>query len=180
MLGLTRMYYMQYMKVSKGAKIRNRYNQVPHLTQDTNGKVTNSQLDTTNESQEVSPFPAGDHKAHINRLAQRHNKYKTEKKIHKISTALELSGLGANLTLNFDVDQDTFGKVIKHKHDSQSESEIKTQCLRWGANHRPHDLQSESVMTFEERPFFMHHIWILRDDCLKFNESLFVLNVLKC
>ena len=37
-------------KVSKGAKIMNRYNQVPHLTQDTNGKVTNSQLDTTNES----------------------------------------------------------------------------------------------------------------------------------
>ena len=27
----------------KVAKIRNRYNQVPHLTQDTNGKVTNSQ-----------------------------------------------------------------------------------------------------------------------------------------
>ena len=34
------------IKVSKGAKIGNRYNQVPHLTQDTNGKVTNSQLDT--------------------------------------------------------------------------------------------------------------------------------------
>ena len=32
-----------HIKVSKGAKIRNRYNQVPHLTQDTNGKVTNSQ-----------------------------------------------------------------------------------------------------------------------------------------
>ena len=30
-------------KVSKGAKIRNRYNQVPRLTQDTNRKVTNSQ-----------------------------------------------------------------------------------------------------------------------------------------
>ena len=30
-------------KESKVAKIRNRYNQVPHLTQDTNGKVTNSQ-----------------------------------------------------------------------------------------------------------------------------------------
>ena len=30
-------------RVSKVAKIRNRYNQVPHLTQDTNGKVTNSQ-----------------------------------------------------------------------------------------------------------------------------------------
>ena len=70
---------------SKGAKIRNRYNQVPHLTQDTNEKVTNSQLDTTNENQEVSPFPAGDHKAHINRRAQRHSKQKTEKK-HKRST----------------------------------------------------------------------------------------------
>ena len=32
-----------FLKVSNGAKIRNRYNQVPHLTQDTNGKVTNSQ-----------------------------------------------------------------------------------------------------------------------------------------
>ena len=31
------------IKVSNGAKIRNRYNQVPQLTQDTNGKVTNSQ-----------------------------------------------------------------------------------------------------------------------------------------
>ena len=57
-------------KVSKGAKIRNRYNQVPHLTQDTNGKVTNSQSDTTNESQEVSPLPAGDHTAQINRRAR--------------------------------------------------------------------------------------------------------------
>ena len=67
------------LKVSKGAKIRNRHNQVPHLTQDTNGKVTHSQLDTTNESQEVSAFQAGDHKAHINRRAQRHSKHKTEK-----------------------------------------------------------------------------------------------------
>ena len=64
---------------SKGAKIKNRYNQVPHLTQDTNGKVKNSQLYTTNESQEVSTFPAGDHKAQINRRTQRHNKRKTEK-----------------------------------------------------------------------------------------------------
>ena len=66
-------------KVSKGAKIRNRYNQVAQLTQDTNGKVKNSQLDTTNESQEVSPYPAGDNKAHINIRAQRHSKHKTEK-----------------------------------------------------------------------------------------------------
>ena len=75
------------------AKIRNRYNQAPHLTQDTNGKVTNSQLDITNESQEVSPFPAGDHKATINRRAQKHNKHTTEItwKIHKRSNALERS-----------------------------------------------------------------------------------------
>ena len=82
---LIKMIKIVYIKVSKGAKIRNRYNQVPHLTQDTNGKVTNSQLDTTNWSQEASPFPAGDHKAHINRRVQRHRKHKTEKK-HKRST----------------------------------------------------------------------------------------------
>ena len=107
-------------KVSKGAKNMNRYNQVPHLTQDTNGKVTNSQLDTTNKSQEVSSFQAGDHKAHINRRAQRHSKHKTERK-HKRSTKevppwngqqnILLEGLnpfnGANLTLNSNVDQDT-------------------------------------------------------------------------
>ena len=58
-------------KVSKVAKIRNQYNQVPHLTQVINGKVTNSQLDTTIESQEVSLFPASDHKAHIDRHAQK-------------------------------------------------------------------------------------------------------------
>ena len=67
------------MKVRKREKIRNRYNQVPHLIQDTNGKVTNSQLETTNESQKLSPFPAVGHKAHINRRARRHSKHKTIK-----------------------------------------------------------------------------------------------------
>ena len=38
-----------FIKVRKRAKIRNRYNQAPHMTQDTNGKVTTSQLDITNE-----------------------------------------------------------------------------------------------------------------------------------
>ena len=51
-LGITQSYFSKkklfydlliIIKVSKGAKIRNRYNQVPHLTQDTNGKLTNSQ-----------------------------------------------------------------------------------------------------------------------------------------
>ena len=108
-----------FVKVSQGAKIRNRCNQVPHITQDTNGKVTNSQLDTTNESQEVSPFPAGDHKAHINRRTKA--KQTQHRKKHKISTTevppwnghlnILLEGLnrfnGANLTLNSDMDQDT-------------------------------------------------------------------------
>ena len=67
------------MKVKKRAKIRNRYNQAPHLTQDTNEKVTASQLDITNENQEVSPFPVADHKALINRRARKHNKNKTER-----------------------------------------------------------------------------------------------------
>ena len=74
------MLFISSCKVSKGAKIRDRYNQVPHLTQDSNGKVTNSQLDTTNEGQEVSPYLADEHKAHINRRIQRHSKHKTVKK----------------------------------------------------------------------------------------------------
>ena len=53
--------YIPLVKVRK--RVRNRHNQAPHLNQDTNRKVTTSQLDITNESQEVSPFPAGDHKA---------------------------------------------------------------------------------------------------------------------
>ena len=38
------------------------------------GKVTTSQLDITNDSQAVSPFPAGDHKASTNRRACKHKK----------------------------------------------------------------------------------------------------------
>ena len=36
------------IKVIKRAKMRNRYNQAQHLNQDTNWKVTTSQLDLTN------------------------------------------------------------------------------------------------------------------------------------
>ena len=42
------------LKVSKGAKISDRYNQVPGYQRESNKK---KQLDTTNESQGVSPFP---------------------------------------------------------------------------------------------------------------------------
>ena len=90
-------------EVSKGAKIRNRYNQVPHLTQDTNGKVTNSQLDTTNESQEVSPLPAGDHKVS-----------KGTKIMNRYNQVPQLT-------------QDTNGKVTNSQLDTTNES----QEVRW-------------------------------------------------
>ena len=36
--------FRKFLKVSKGAKIRNRYNQVPHLTQDTKAEIRSSLL----------------------------------------------------------------------------------------------------------------------------------------
>ena len=54
-------------KVSKKAKIRKRYNQVTHLTQDTTWKSDKNTINITNKSQEASPFAAGDHKAAMNR-----------------------------------------------------------------------------------------------------------------
>ena len=57
---------LKITKVRKLAKIRKRYNQVPHLTQDTTLESNNNTINITNKSQEVSPFPAGDHKAAIN------------------------------------------------------------------------------------------------------------------
>ena len=60
----------------------------------TNGKVTTSQLDITNESQEVSPLQAGNHKAPTNRRAQKHNKTRQKQltqMIHKRSTAPQQS-----------------------------------------------------------------------------------------
>ena len=56
------------MKVRKKEKIRNQYNQVPHLTQDTVWKSDkNTRKHHIQESPEVSPFPTGDHKAARNR-----------------------------------------------------------------------------------------------------------------
>ena len=63
------LFSLDAFKVSKKAKIRNRYNQVTHLT-----KVTKCESDDTNirkhhiqESQEVNPFPSGVHEATMNR-----------------------------------------------------------------------------------------------------------------
>ena len=73
------------IKVNKGAKMRYLYNQV-QPDPGYQWELTNSQLDTTNENQEASPFPAGDHTAHINIHVQRHSRNKTEVKKHKRST----------------------------------------------------------------------------------------------
>ena len=61
-------------------------------------------LDTTNESQVVSPSPAGDHKAQINGRTQRHTKHKSEKteKIHKRCIALRRSVKYFTGGLNFE------------------------------------------------------------------------------
>ena len=83
----------QREKVNNRVKIRIRYSQAPHLTQDTDRKVTTSQPDITNESQEGNPFPAVKHKAPVHRSARKHSKNKTEttQMIHKRSTAHERS-----------------------------------------------------------------------------------------
>ena len=49
------------IRLRKTARIRNRYNQVPHLSQDTKWESNKITINITNKSQEVSPFPSGDH-----------------------------------------------------------------------------------------------------------------------
>ena len=75
-------------KVENRAKIRNRYNQAPHLTQDTNVKVTTSQLDITNESQEASPFQAGDQQSNVHEsiTKQDRNNINDPQKKHRLGT----------------------------------------------------------------------------------------------
>ena len=100
------------------AKIRKQYNQVPHLTQDTTWKSNKNTINLTNKSWEVSPFPAGDHKAAMNRRESmrntRHKNTNDPQKKYRLETVSKnilLEGLnrfyGANLTLSSDVDQDT-------------------------------------------------------------------------
>ena len=71
--------FMMSLSDDKQADVIDAFNTTSRYLDDILNIVTNSQLDTTNESQEVSPFQAGDHKAHINRRPQRHSKHKTEK-----------------------------------------------------------------------------------------------------
>ena len=54
-------------KVREMAKIRNQYNKVPHLTKDTTWESDKITIRHHKQEAEVSPFPAGDHKAAMNR-----------------------------------------------------------------------------------------------------------------
>ena len=47
--------------------IRNRYNQVPHLTQDTTSESVKITIKHHKREPRGHPFPAGDHKAAMNR-----------------------------------------------------------------------------------------------------------------
>ena len=111
-------YPQMTIEVIKRTKIRNRYNQVPHLTQDTIGKVTNTQFDITNESQEVSPFPAGDHKVTIKRRAQKHNKHMTE--IYSV----QIRDVGRFLA-KFNPWTNTFGNRLFRLHWSRIHPSVK-------------------------------------------------------
>ena len=57
------------MKLVKSKK-KGKYKEL--IQSSTYGKVTPSQLDITKQSQEVSPFPTGDHKASVNRHTRKH------------------------------------------------------------------------------------------------------------
>ena len=85
---------------------------IPH------GKMTKTQLNITNKSQEVSPFPAGDQKAAMKRRESMTDNQKTntndQQKKYRLGTVSKnilLEGLnrfhGANLILCSDVDQGT-------------------------------------------------------------------------
>ena len=75
------------LKVRKTPKIRKRYNQVSHLTQETTWESNKNSINIINKSQEVSPFPAGDHKAAMNRRESMRNtndpqrKYRLERSV---------------------------------------------------------------------------------------------------
>ena len=112
------LFLMKNSKISNKAKTRNQYNQVPHLTQDTTWKSDkNTRKHHIQESQEVSPFPAGDHKAEMNRQeCMKNTKHKWQKKSTKEARHWNsqlkrflLEGLnlfyGTNLNLIFDVDK---------------------------------------------------------------------------
>ena len=83
--------YIYELKVGTSAKIRKRYNQVPHLTQHTTWESNKNTINITNKSQDVSLFPSGGHKAAMNGRESMTNTRQVRQMIHKRSTALEQS-----------------------------------------------------------------------------------------
>ena len=64
-------------KSKKDGNDQERYNQVQHLTQDITWESNKNTKKKTNKSQEVSPFPADDHKVAMNRReSMRNTKHK--------------------------------------------------------------------------------------------------------
>ena len=51
----------EFVKVRKTGRI-----EIPHLSEDTEWESNKITINITNKSQEVSPFPSGDHKAAMN------------------------------------------------------------------------------------------------------------------
>ena len=62
--------------------------------------MTTSQLEITNESQGVSPFQAGDHKASINRRARKHNKKQDRNDINDPQKKHHLGTVSKNILLD--------------------------------------------------------------------------------
>ena len=60
-------------KVRKMTKVMKRSNKAPHPTEDTTRESNKNTINITNKSQEVNPFPAGDHKAVNNRRESMRN-----------------------------------------------------------------------------------------------------------
>ena len=85
-------YMLLLMYVRKKAKIRNLYNQVPHLTQDTIWqRDKNTRKHYLQECQEVSHFPAGDHKA-ARKRQNTNNKKDPQKKHHLGTVSKKITG----------------------------------------------------------------------------------------
>ena len=108
------------VKVRKVTKIMNQYNQVQQLMQDTTWERYPNTINITNKSQEVSLFPAGDHKSAFDRRESKKNeKHKIDStndpqnkyRLGTVSKNILQEGFnqfhGAILTLSSDVDQDT-------------------------------------------------------------------------
>ena len=74
------------------AKVRNLYNQLPNLTQDSTRESDKNKIKHNKREQRGQPFPAGDNKAAMNRhesITNTRHTYITQM-IHKIAPALNI------------------------------------------------------------------------------------------